>query len=156
MYLGIALKGSELPTELIGRHGLADRLHLRGRWPEYRFLYRHPRPRLPVVRDGVLRLARWGNGTRRSLVLPQTGWTWKESIERGLWARSGGVFVDIPASYGLEYRGVWYAIEVGIRRLLAPDEYGRAVAYMICEPSSHYYRVMTGAERMPVFIGQTI
>lgn len=73
-----------------------------------------------------------------------------------LWARSEAVPVDIPASFGLERRGVWYAIEVGIRGLLVPDEYGRAVAYMICEPASHYYRVMTGSERMPVFIGQRI
>jgi hypothetical protein len=31
-----------------------------------------------------------------------------------------------------------------------------AVVYMICEPASHYYRVMTGSERMPVFIEQRI
>ncbi|WP_165253212.1 hypothetical protein [Paludisphaera soli] len=156
MCLGIALIGSELPTELVGRHDLAGRLHVRAGRPEYRFLYREPRPRLPIVRDGVLRLARWGNHTRRSLTLPRTGWTWQESVEKGLWARSGAIFVDIPANFGLERRGVWYAIEVGIKGLLVSDEYGRAVAYMICEPSSHYYRVMTGSDRMPVFIGQKI
>lgn len=156
MCFGIALAGSELPTEWVGRHGLEGRLHVRGGQPEYRFLYREPRSRLPIVRDGVLRLARWGNATRRSLVLPRTGWTWRESVEKGLWARSGGVFVDIPASYGLERRGVWYAIETGIRGLLVPDEHDRAVCYMICEPASHYYRVMTGSDRMPMFIGQTI
>jgi len=43
----------------------------------------------------------------------------------------------------------WY------RGLLVLDEYG-AVCYVICEPSSHYYRVMTGSERMPVLIGQHI
>jgi hypothetical protein len=30
------------------------------------------------------------------------------------------------------------------------------VAYVICEPASHYYRVMTGMDRMPVFIGERI
>ena len=37
-----------------------------------------------------------------------------------------------------------------------PDEDGRAVAYLVCEPSSHYYHVMTGATRMPVFIAERI
>lgn len=74
----------------------------------------------------------------------------------GGWRGSGAIPVDIPASYGLERRGVWYLIEVGIRGLLVPDERGSAVVYMLCEPSSHYYRVMTGAERMPVFIDQRI
>jgi hypothetical protein len=45
---------------------------------------------------------------------------------------------------------------VGIRGLLVPDERGCSVAYVICEPSSHYYQVMTGASRMPVFIDQRI
>ena len=53
-------------------------------------------------------------------------------------------------------RGVWFKVQVGVRGLLVPDERGRAVAYVICEPSSHYYRVMTGSERMPVFIDQRI
>ena len=51
---------------------------------------------------------------------------------------------------GLERRGVWYLIETGIRGLLVPDERGWAVCYMVCEPATHYYRVMTGSERMPV------
>ena len=64
--------------------------------------------------------------------------------------------MDIPASYGLERRGVWFLIEVGIRSLLMPDERGMAVCYMICEPASHYYRIMTGSARMPVLIDQRI
>jgi hypothetical protein len=64
--------------------------------------------------------------------------------------------VDIPATGGLDGRGVWYLIEQGVRGLLVPDERGCAVAYMICEPASHYYNVMTGSRRMPVLIGQRI
>ena len=64
--------------------------------------------------------------------------------------------MDIPASFGLERRGVWYLIEVGIRGLLVPDERGLAVVYMICEPSSHNYQIMTGSPRMPVLIDQRI
>jgi hypothetical protein len=47
-------------------------------------------------------------------------------------------------------------VERGVRRLLVPDGRGAAVVYMICEPSSRYYRVMTGSTRMPVFIAQKI
>jgi hypothetical protein len=37
-----------------------------------------------------------------------------------------------------------------------PHERGCAVAYLICEPASHDYQVMTGSPRMPVLIGQRI
>jgi hypothetical protein len=43
-----------------------------------------------------------------------------------------------------------------MRGLLVPDERGFAVSYVFCEPASRYYRVMTGSERMPVFIEQKI
>ena len=40
--------------------------------------------------------------------------------------------------------------------MLVPDERGIAVAYMICEPASHYYQVMTRSSRMPVLIEEKI
>ncbi|MGZ3412465.1 MAG: hypothetical protein ACXWNX_01245, partial [Isosphaeraceae bacterium] len=52
MCVGIALAWSELPTELIGRHGLHRRVHDRGGEKEVQFLYRDRKPRLPVWRDG--------------------------------------------------------------------------------------------------------
>jgi hypothetical protein len=52
----------------------------------------------------------------------------------------------IPAMLGYE-RSTWSTIRQGIRGLLVPDERGIAVDYMICEPSSHYYRIMTGSTR---------
>jgi hypothetical protein len=73
--------------------------------------------------------------------LPRTGWTWLSTIREGWWRGTGAIPVGIPASYGLERRGVWYLIEVGIRGLLVPDERGCAVAYMICEPASHSYQI---------------
>ncbi len=156
MCLGIALAGSEVPTDLVGRHGLSRRLHVRGERPEYRFLFRDRVPRLPVWRDGRLQVVRWGNGRGQSRFLPRTGWTWLGTIQEGGWRHLPAIPVDIPASFGLERRGVWYLIEQGIRGLLVPDERGCAVVYMICEPSSHYYRIMTGSERMPVLIDQRI
>jgi hypothetical protein len=145
-----------MPTELAGRKDLSRRLHSRGDKPEYRFLYRQIQPRLPIWRDGQFQIVRWGNGRRRSRVLPRTGWTWQATLSEGGWAGTQAVPVDIPASYGLERSGVWFLIEVGIRGILVPDEHGAAVCYMLCEPASHYYRIMTGATRMPVLIDQRI
>ena len=85
MCIGIALAWSELPTELIGRHGLERRVHERGGEREVRFLYRDRRPRLPVWRDGRLQVVRWGNGRGQSRFLPRTGWTWLSTIQDGDW-----------------------------------------------------------------------
>jgi hypothetical protein len=145
-----------MPTELAGRKDLSRRLFSRGNKPEYRFLYRHMNPRLPIWRDGQFQIVRWGNGRGQSRKLPRTGWTWQATLKEGSWAGTDAVLVDIPASYGLERRGVWFLIEVGIRGILVPDEKGIAVCYMVCEPASHYYRIMTGATRMPVLIDQRI
>ncbi len=79
MCLGIALAGSDVPTEMIGRD-LARRLHVRGDRPEYRFLYRDGRPKLPIVRGGAFQVVRWGNARGRSRALPRTGWTWLGTV----------------------------------------------------------------------------
>src|SRR5262249_36813933 len=143
--------------EPIGRHGLGRLLHKRGDKGEreVRFLYRDRRPRLPVWRDGQLEIVRWGNGRGQSRVLPRTGWTWQVTIHEGGWQGSDAVPGDIPATLALE-NGVWYRVRQGIRGLLVPDERGAAVAYVICEPSTHYYRIMTRSDRMPRLIGETI
>ncbi|MHC5538097.1 hypothetical protein ACYOEI_07695, partial [Singulisphaera rosea] len=88
--------------------------------------------------------------------LPRTGWTWRATIEEGGWRNIEARLVDIPASFGLERRGVWYLIEAGIRGLLVADERGNAVAYIVCEPATHYYQTMTGSPRMPMLIDQRI
>jgi hypothetical protein len=113
---------------MVGRCGLGRHLHKRGDQPEYRFYYRDRRPRLPVLRDGRLFFARWGNGRGQSRYLPRTGWTWLRTIREGGWRHTGAVPVDIPASYGLDGRGVWYLIEQGVRGVLKPDERGCVVA----------------------------
>jgi hypothetical protein len=64
--------------------------------------------------------------------------------------------VVIPATMGLD-KGVWYRIRQGIRGLLAHDEGGRPRVYVICEPSSHYYQIMTRDSRwMATLIGERI
>lgn len=144
-----------MPTELFRRHGLSRRLHERGGEEEIRFLYRDRVPRLPIWRDGRLQIVRWGNGWGQSRVLPRTGWTWLSTIEQGGWGGLQPVQVDIPAALALE-KGVWYRVRQGVRGLLVPDERGMAVVYVICEPASHYYRIMTRSNRMPVLIEERI
>ena len=102
MCVGIALAWSELPTELIGRHGLERRVHERGGEREVRFLYRDRRPRLPIWRDGRLQIVRWGNGRGESRFLPRTGWTWLSTVQEGYWRSLDPIPVDIPATLGLD------------------------------------------------------
>src|SRR4051794_17900253 len=135
MCLGIALGWSELPTELIGRHGLERRVHERGGEWEVRFLYRDRLPRLPVWRDGRLQVVRWGNGRGQSRSLPRTGWTWLSTIREGGWRGLGAIPVVSPAALAVE-RGVWFRTRQGVRALLVPDGRGIAVAYMVCGPAS--------------------
>ena len=43
-----------------------------------------------------------------------------------------------------------------MRGLLVTDEHRQQVAYMICEPATHYYQIMTRSNRMPVLIDERI
>jgi hypothetical protein len=63
--------------------------------------------------------------------------------------------VDVPAALAFD-GGVWYAVRQGVRGVLGPDEGGEALVYVVCEPASHYYAVMTRSAWMPVLIGERI
>jgi hypothetical protein len=53
--------------------------------------------------------------------------------------------------------GVWYRVRRGIRGVLVPDERGRPREYVVREPSSHYYQVMTrGSRWMPRLVEELI
>src|SRR5947209_19998694 len=155
MCAGIALALSELPLELIERYGLADREHDRGGEQEVRFLYRHPRPCLPVWRQGQLEILRWGARRGEGKELPCTGWTWQSTVEAGEWAKWQAEPVDVPATLALE-NGIWYRVRPGLRGLVVADAAGVERVYLICEPASHYYQVMTRSTSMPVLIDQRI
>ena len=155
MCTGIALAASELPLEWLEQPHIKARLFTRGGEPEVRFFFRDTERILPIIHDGVLRLVRWGARRSESGVLPPTGWTWRSSVENGQWGESGAEPVVIAATMGLE-KGVWFRVREGVRGLLVRDERGVETAYMICEPSSHYFQVMTRSQRMPVLIGERI
>ena len=155
MCTGVALIESEIPGGLSEAFDLKPRVHDRGGEREVRFLYRHVPRLLPVWHEGRLIIARWGNQRHQSRELPLTGWTWRQTVDSGGWQPWQPEPVDIPANFALE-NGVWYRVRQGIRGLLARDEEGLPVAYMICEPATRYYRVMTRSDRMPTLIGEVI
>ena len=51
---------------------------------------------------------------------------------------------------------MWYRIREGIRCLVVRDEERLPRVYVLCEPASHYYQVMTRSEWMPCLIGERI
>jgi hypothetical protein len=155
MCVGVAVALSGLPVELVGAHGLGRRVHDRGGEKEVPFLFRDREPLLPVWQEGRLQIVRWGCRRGDSRVLPATGWTWLATVEKGGWAQWSAEPVEVPATLGLE-GGVWFRVRQGVRGLLVADERGVPTAYLICEPASHYYGVMTRSERMPCLVGERI
>ncbi len=155
MFAGVALSYSAVPTELIERHGLRARVHERGGEPEIQFLLGDGDRVLPAWLDGRLQIVRWGNRRGQSATLPYTAWTWQATVEAGRWGEWGAQPVVIPATMGLD-RGVWYQVREGVRGVVVRDERGQPAVYVLVEPASHYYRVMTRSECMPVLIGERI
>lgn len=156
MCAGIAVNWREFTEEFIARHNLQSRVVSRnGDGQEVRFLYRDPMAQLPVWVGKELTIAAWGNRDNNASRLPRTGWCRQESLESGEWRHHHPEEVTIPACLGLE-KGVWFQIKEGIRGILVKDEQSRPRVYMLTEPSSHYYEVMTRHDRMPVLIGERI
>jgi hypothetical protein len=155
MCTGIALAASDVPLDAVERYSLSGRLHERGGEREYRFLFRDKPRLLPIIHDGQFQIVRWGRRRGEAGRLPCTGWTWLETLEKGTWQEARPEEVQIPATMGLE-NGRWFAVREGIRGLVVADERGELVAYMLCEPASHYYEVMTRSKRMPVLVNERI
>lgn len=156
MCAGISLSWRDLPAELVERYGLRDRIIVRqeGADGEIRFLFRDSRPLLPAWHGRQLDVYTWGNSDRHSK-LPRTGWVRLEDLEAGSWQGLRPDPVEIPASFGLD-KGIWFQVREGIRGILIHDENARPHVYMLTEPASHYYQVMTRHDRMPVLVGDRI
>ena len=148
---GIAIPYSELPVTLAEQPSLQALVHERGGEREFQFLRRVRQPLLPVWQAGQLRIVPWGC---RSNKLPRSGLTWLRTVEQGAWAEHAVERVQIPASLGLQ-NGVWYRIRSGIQGLLV-EAHGLLAAYVIVEPASYYYRIMTRCDQMPLLIGEKI
>ena len=109
---------------------------------------------LPVIHDGQMTIYEWGNRSGNTK-LPRTGWCRRESLEAGKWRWLSPEPVEIPANFGLE-KGIWFQVEQGIRGMLVRDEFEEAHVYMLTEPASHYYQIMTRHDRMPVLVDQRL
>ena len=155
MFSGVALALSGIPKVAMDLHGLGRRVHSRGGEPEVQFLLRDCERVLPVWLDGEFQVVRWGNRRGQSPGLPCTAWTSLETMESGGWVRHEPREVLIPASLGLD-RGVWYSVREGVRGVVVRDEEGSPVAYVLVEPSTHYYQVMTRSEWMPSLVRELI
>ena len=155
MCTAIALAHSELPLLLMDEHGLDARVHERGGEREVRFYYQACPTVLPVWWDGQLRVVRWGNRDRAERKLPPTGWTWHETVAEGKWAALAPEPVVVPATF-IFALGVWVKVKQGVQGLLVRDRAGTPVVYLLCEPATRYYQVMTKAEWAPVLVGEVI
>ena len=150
---GLSLSWRSLPESLIDRHGLQDRAIARsdGADREFRFLYRDVRPVLPVWVANELTVLPWGQPPRRSK-LPRTRIVAHETLKAGIWQQVHPQPVEIPANFGLD-KGVWYRIREGVQGILVRDESGSPVVYLLTEPATHYYQIMTRNNRMPMLCG---
>ena len=155
MCTAIALPVSDLPVELMEEYGLSARVHDRGGEKEVRFDWRSVPAVLPVWWDGRLQVVTWGNKDRAERKLPPTGWTWRDTVEAGTWSALEPEPVEVPAAYAL-MNGVWYMVKQGVRGLLVRTRTGEPVVFLMCEPSTRYYQIMTRSEWMPVLIGEVI
>jgi hypothetical protein len=156
MCAGISLSWRDFPDLLIERHDLRGRVVSRteGGDREIRFMYRDPKPVLPVWDGDRLTVLPWGNQDPESR-LPRTGWVRVEDLKAGLWRELAPEPVEVPATFGYA-KGVWFQIRQGVRGVVMGDERSLAHVYMLIEPASHYFAVMTRADVMPVLIGERI
>jgi hypothetical protein len=120
---------------------------------EIRMNFRKSDALLPVLHHGDNKLMEWGN--KKSRGLPRTGFCKLESLEAGKWKWLNPEPVRILASSGRS-NGVWFQVRQGIRGILVHDEDERAHCYMLTQPATHYFKIMTGSDRMPVLVNQIL
>jgi hypothetical protein len=130
-------------------------VHDRGGEQEFRFLLQERERVLPVWLDGQLRIVRWGNRRGQRRTLPFTAWSWITTLESGGWAQWEPQPVVIPATMCID-NGVWFHVSQGVRGIAVRDERGCPVVYVLVEPSTHYYQVMTRSVWMPSLVGELI
>lgn len=160
MCAGLAVERRAIPNELIKRYHLEDRIVQRteGAEEEIQFhFYRSPEALIPVIYNNELTIMKWGNRKKKGnqTKLPETGWAKVESIKMGKWQYLHPEEVVIPASYGFE-KGRWFHIQEGVKGILVKDQFEIPHVFMLTKAASHYYEVMTGHDREPVFLGASI
>ena len=159
MCSGLAILRDKLTDSLILRHQLGWRLHDRsldnsGRF-EARFMFAERRPLLPVIHDGQLVIYEWGMTFEKQRKSFRVGYCKEESLQAGSWRYLKPVPIVIPADFGFE-KGVWFNIVQGIRGVVIRDDLGKPHAFILTQPSTRYYEMMTKRNREPVLVEQII
>lgn len=104
------------------------------------------RPMLLIKAHGGNRLVFWGNSEYFHCK--------KESLTTGKWSHMKPELVEIVANRA-QTHGTWFQVKEGIRGILINTR-GVEQCFILTEPSTHYFKTMTHAERMAVLIGQVI
>lgn len=108
---------------------------------------------LPVQWQGRNQLLPWGSkGQSR---LPKTGFCKVESLAAGKWAWLNPEEIHIIASFGWA-NGVWFQVRQAVKGIVVRSPSGTPHCYMLTQPATHYFKIMTGAERMPVLVNQIL
>lgn len=108
---------------------------------------------LPVHYGGENQLIMWGNKVNAGV--PRTGYCRVESLEAGKWQWLSPERAVVLASSAL-VNGVWFQVRQGIEAVLVRDARGEKHCYILTQPSTHYFKVMTGSLRMPMLVNQIL
>lgn len=103
-------------------------------------------PLLAVKGFGGNRVVSWGNSKLFHCR--------KESLVAGKWRYLKPESVEIIANRA-QTHGIWFQVKEGIRGVLINTPLGEE-CYILTEPATHYFKTMTGSDRMPVLVGQII
>jgi len=120
---------------------------------EIRMNVNNPQAVLPIEHNGENQLIEWGN--KKHPKLPRTGFCKKESLDAGKWKWLNPKPIKILAAFG-RTNGVWYQVREGIQGILIYDDLNTPHCFMVTQPATHYFKVMTGNERMPALINQLL
>ena len=148
---GVRFKYDQLLEPMLSEFYTAEQLDLARKTGTVQSVFWQPRPVLPAIVDGDLRLFDWGNRDE-ALKLPKTGWVRLESLDAGKWNYLKPKAVAIPAFQGVEKK-VWFGIDHGIQGFLVHRGDQQRI-YMLTLPPTPEYRALTGHDRMPALIDQ--
>ena len=156
MCTAISVCRHDVTTRLIETYNLEQRFIQRTDHAPKEILFeqRHRLPLIPVFYQGEIHVLPWGN-RRRDVKVPLAWSCDVATLESGAWSQYAPDPVEILATFGFE-KGVWYQVPEGIRGLVIHDQRDQPYVYLLLEPASHYYQVMTGYDREPVFVGEQI
>lgn len=121
---------------------------------EVRMYWANKHAQLPIHIYGDNRLVEWGSKDPGSR-LPKTGFCKVESLEAGKWRHLNPQPIEVLSSFALS-NGVWFQVRKAMRGILIYDEKEHPHAYIVTQASTHYFNIMTGADRMPILLDQIL